>query len=251
MPDYPNPPARKVIWRLEQYAGEAEIAAAPTQLVTNHGVTQKAQAALLTGWIGFFAAGPSPILRLELSSRVSQALLASLTGQTQLESLSLKWGPYSDLAPLAALRHLNTLILNGAKQVVDVSPLGVLHELTTLQIDEAHSVTDFAPLGALTGLRSLSLGNAHPGSDRILRIENVEWMRSLRELTTLSLPGTRLEPASFEVFGDLPHLEHLRVPLRRSYRARVFALASDHAAFAEVAESYIALDGFRRTLRRA
>jgi hypothetical protein len=219
-----------------------ELGVAPTQL---EGVSTAVKKAVLAEWIDFFRGGPSNILHLGIFSRVTQPLLDSLAGQTQLSSLSLKWGPYSDLRPLSKLRSLTDLSLGGAKKVVDLGPLTKLKSLTALTVDQSHEVADFAPLGELTRLQSLSIGNGYPGSDRVLPIEHLDWIRSLQNLTSLDLPGTRLDATLFDVILELRRLQHLRIPLRHRYRAKVFALADTSHAFAEVAQEYLGFDKLR------
>ena len=235
-------PAVRVIQRLSDYDGDTEVAIAPTQIES---ATLSAQRAVLKEWTDFFSASPTGITRLSVNSRVPQVLVDSLQGQIQLKSLSLKWGPYSDLAPLERLRVLEELRLGGAKKVEDLTPLVELSSLLTLTLDEPHGVADFTPLGNLSGLRSLSLGNGYPGSDKTLRLGDLTWLRGLRELHSLSLPGTSLDSSQFEVMLDLQALAELSIPLRRSYRSRVFALAESNKAFAGVARNYLDYEAFR------
>lgn len=99
----------------------------------------------------------------------------------------------------------------------------------------------------MTWLTSLSYGNGYPGSDRVVRVDGLDWVRQLVDLETLRLPGITLTDPDLSALAELPRLASLTIPLRRRYRAQVFALAEGHPAFRALAEDYEGLDRMRRS----
>jgi hypothetical protein len=45
---------------------------------------------------------PTELTELEFTTRTPKRLFAALAGQSQLESLKVKWGDYADLRPIGA-----------------------------------------------------------------------------------------------------------------------------------------------------
>lgn len=237
----PNP----VLWRPEQYAGQRAIRVQATQL-DDRGVSGAAERQrILREWIEFLAGTATNIVELQFVSRTPQELFDAATGQNQLRSLSVKWGPYSDLSALERVPLLEHLYLGGATSVDTLRPLTALRGLTDLSISQAYQADDYSELSAMIGLRSLLYGNASLGSDRNLNIADLEWLRPLAELRTLHLPGVRLISADLNPILDLPDLEDLTIPLRRSYRRQVFEFAASSPSFATVAAKYEALESWR------
>ena len=234
------------LMRVEEYDGRADLEITPTQLASNGLVTAAEQRRILRDWIAFLADAPLPIRRLSFFSRVPQELLDAVAGQRQLEHLSVKWGPYSDLSALRRLTGLQSLWLQGATSVTDLAPLTSLASIDTLVVDQPFRVADPGPIGELTTLRDLSYAAAHLGTNRVLRIDSLEWVRSLRELEILGLAGTRIPAEALATLLELPRLVSLSIPLRRHYRATVVEDAQRSAAFAEVARKYDSSDEIRR-----
>lgn len=206
------------------------------------------QRRILQEWIEFFASGPTRISELNLVSRVPQELLDALARQTQLRHLHVKWGPYSDLTPLKSLTKLKSLSLGGATRVADLTPLTSLDALRALAIDQPYSVHELGPLGELRSLRNLFYGNGSLGSDKVVTVNDLRWIRSLTNLRTLQLPGTRIPPPELEIVLELPRLTALSIPLRRSYRQKVLDYAPRSKAFAGVAKSYDENETFRASM---
>lgn len=230
------------LWRVDQYRGERSIDVEATQL-ESHGITKHTeQQKVLADWIEFLAASTTRVTRLNLVSRVPQDLLDAVAGQPQLESLHLKWGPYSDLSAVSYLTGLRTLSLGGARAVTDLQPLRTLDRLETLVIDQPFSVGNPEPIGALRTLKHLSYGNGHLGSDRTVEMTELEWIGNLTNLRTLHLPGTRLPADQLPVLRRLPKLIALQIPLRRAYRKVVFDAAPTSKVFARLAKEYEGLD---------
>ena len=221
---------------VEQYEGSSSVFVSATQFDPSE-ATPAAARRILGEWVEFFTATATRITRLELTSRVPQVLLDAVGHQSQLEHLSLSWGPYSDLAPLRALQNLRSLSLGSAVAVRDLSPLTSLLHLESLVLEQPHRVDELAPLGELTTLRELIFG-ASISSDRVVRVRGFDWIRPLTRLRTLLLPGVSMNIDEVAVLLELPELERLGLPLRRRYRALVFEHAEHNAAFADAARRY-------------
>jgi Leucine-rich repeat (LRR) protein len=92
-------------------------------------------------------------LRLLVLEEVSD--LAPLAGLVALETLIIKGGQVTDLAPLARLSALQSLFVS-APRVTDLGPLARLSALRSLNVSDT-PVTDLAPLARLSALQSLAV----------------------------------------------------------------------------------------------
>ena len=99
-------------------------------------------------------------------------------------------------------------------------------------------------------MTSLTFGNGYPGSDKSVVLPDLNWIRSLRELRTLALPGIRLLDPDLSPLLELPKLEHLRLSLRRQFRRQVFDLAQTSKVFTAIANEYEALDAWQASMRK-
>jgi len=145
------------------------------------------------------------------------------------------------------MRGLVELELGGASNVTSLEPLKHLVGLKTLAIDSAQS--DLAPLASLTSLKSLTYGNSSPGSDKVVKIPDLTWIRSLTALEDLWLPGTSFEPTHLEDVAAISSLRSIRMPIRRKYRKKIFELAETNAAFQTLADVYKSYDEWVKTFR--
>lgn len=84
-----------------------------------------------------------------------------------------------DLAPLAQLRSLRRLSLEGCSSLRDVSPLGSLRSLTHLDLSDCPQVKELQPIASLTSLVSLNLSGC----------EGLRSLEPLSDLPALSLLG--------------------------------------------------------------
>lgn len=215
-----------------------------------HGVTKRSeQKRILAEWVEFLGESTTRITDLNLACRVPQDLLDATGGQPQLESLAVKWGPYSDLNALSSMKALRTLSLGGARAVTDLRPLATFGKLQTLVVDQPFALSNPEVIGQLQSLEYLAFGNGHLGSDRTLDVSDLEWIGQLPNLRTLHLPGTRLPAEQLATLAALPELVELRIPLRRAYRKTVFDLAPGNTAFADLAREYEGLEELRANWR--
>lgn len=153
----------------------------------------------------------------------------------------MKWGPYEDLGPLSDLHLIEALHLGGATRVTTLAPLRLLPDLVEVDLSNAFRLADFSELGDLTALRYLTLGTGI-GTDRLLHIPDLEWVRALRHLHWFHLPGATIDSADLSPAADLPELEYFGAPLRSTWRSQVMALAESNPAFLDLAMQYRALE---------
>jgi hypothetical protein len=229
------------IWLPSQYKGARRAVIRVSQLASDGVVKASEEKQIEADWIDFLSQRPTRIKDLTVWSRVKQQVVDALTGQSQLEKLNLKWGNYSDLTAIGLLSKLTELELGGARKVADLKPLGGLTSLRKLVVSEAH-VSDLSPIGNLTRLTSLTFGNAYLGSDKTIRILNLDWIEPLVNLQHLWLPGTNLAGLDLAVFAELPKLKTLSIPTRARHRAQIFALAGTSKPFRELVKTYEWLD---------
>lgn len=117
-----------------------------------------------------------------------------------------------------------------------------LHEATTANCAQ---VSD----ESTRRLAAVTCERYDPPSDRNFDLPDLRWVSALVELRRLELPGTRTVDPDLTPILDLPHLEELRLPLRKSYRKQVFEFASHSEVFARVAMNYEEYDAFVTSTR--
>ncbi len=79
--------------------------------------------------------------------------IGPLERSTGLRRLYLSWTRISDLAPLAGLRNLAALELDGCKSVSDLSPLASVTSLRSLNLRDVAPGIDLTPLAGNKYLR--------------------------------------------------------------------------------------------------
>ena len=82
---------------------------------------------------------------------------SAIRGLTGLDVLALIGSDVKDLAPLAGLKRLQVLDIEGCTGVADLAPLARLAQLRKLDLKGCTGVTDLAPLAGLAQLRVLTL----------------------------------------------------------------------------------------------
>jgi Leucine-rich repeat (LRR) protein len=86
-------------------------------------------------------------IRKEISKPTGELTKADLEKVT---SLDIRDRPIKDVGPLANLKQLRSLILEGTRENIDLTPLAKLTQLRSLDLSQGR-ITDISPLG---GLRS-------------------------------------------------------------------------------------------------
>lgn len=231
------------LWHPDQYAGQRRVVVTATQL-DDRVRTAAERHRILSAWIEFFSSCPTGITEIDLRSRVPQLLLDSLSGQPQLRSLRLKWGPYRDIGVIASMPHLAQLSLGGATALESLGPLRNRSSLKELTVAQGHRISDLSPISSLPSVADLWFGG-YIGSDRTVQLADLRWVAPLASLQSLGIPGTRLIDPDLSPLLELPRLDSLRLPLRRDLRAQVFHFASRSPVFAAVAAEYTAYEAWR------
>ncbi len=129
------------------------------------------------------ATGPPPDFDTD---RVRETILAGRAPPAAwvpwITELDLRKTALADLAPLAGLANLQTLLLNGTR-VADLAPMAGLANLQTLQLSGTQ-VADLAPLAGLAKLHTLWLGGT--------QVADLASLAGLANLQLLLLDGTQV-----------------------------------------------------------
>jgi hypothetical protein len=203
---------RRVITSVDEYRGDSVIAIAATQLDGRY--TRARATRIVAQWVDLLSAGPTPIRELHFVSRTPKRLFAALGGQSQLQSLFVKWGDYDDLSSLASLQRLRVLRLGGASSIRDVSPLASLSELTHLEIESLRHANDLSPLATLSKLRQLDFGGDWKAPRRA-HIDSIRWLPELHRLENLLIHTLIVDDLDYSPLLRLPNLQAVRVMAAR------------------------------------
>ncbi|MBL8516964.1 MAG: hypothetical protein JNM76_08340 [Betaproteobacteria bacterium] len=157
---------------------------------------------------------------LWLQSRCPQELFEAACSVEGLEGLYVKWGPMTDLRPIAAAPRLKYLHIGSAPSLAPMEALADLKQLEWLELANIRALEDLAFLRSLTTLRGLGLagdGNSikyiYPASlEPLAALQALEWL----SLTTLGVRDESLRP-----LARLPRLKHLMVA--NSFKFEEFA----------------------------
>jgi hypothetical protein len=212
-----------MITTVDQYRGESMVMVAATQLGLEYSRSQAAR--VVTDWIEFFSAGPSPIRELQFVSRTPKRLFSALGGQTQLVRLKIKWGDYQDLTPLTAMSNLTTLHLGGASSVESIEPLAILTNVEELSLESIRHTHDVSALARMRSLTRLELGGDWM-SPRIAHIDSIAFLRQMPQLRRLVLHSLIVDDLDYSPLLDLPNLEMVRVMKARGMRPTIEQLQS-------------------------
>jgi len=198
-----------------EYRGERVVRIAATQLGAKF---SKAEASrIVSEWVDFLSAGPSPIEELAFVTRTPRRLFESLAGQSQLRSLAVKWGDYDDLSVLHTMSQLAVLQLRGASSVRSVEPLTELRNLGALLVESLRHARDLSPIGRMEALTALDLGGNWM-SPRVAYIDSIAFLRQMPQLTSLLLHTVIVDDLDYSPILELPKLEAVRVMKTRGMR---------------------------------
>ena len=140
-------------------------------------------------------------LRVRLAPTVRD--LAPLSALAHLRTLQLSCAAPADLAPLATLRDLQALTLEGPLGPNAITTIGKLSRLQVLALHPTGTLSDLAPLAKLTGLRALSLVGCKPLAD-------LRPLAALDGLEVLALRACR-RVADITPLTALPKLKRLHI----------------------------------------
>lgn len=160
-------------------------------------------------------------------SRTPERLFEALRGQTQLEALAVKWGDYTDLAPVAGMAHLRKLHLSGASSVEDLQPLAGLSGVEDLLIEGLRRVRDLSPIGDMSGVRQLEVGGDWM-SPRVVHVESFGFLRKMPQLRSLLLlHSIAADDLDYAPVLALPNLTSVRVMAVRGMRPSIDVLKAE------------------------
>lgn len=216
-----RPEGTPKLTRVSEYEGQAAVRIRATQLGTDYTDAQAKR--VVTEWEEFFSSGPSPIRELEFVTRTPKRLFEALRSQTQIRSLTVKWGDYRDLTPLAGMTELRTLRLRGASAVEDLQPLADLLTVQDLQVEGLRRVRDLSPVGDMTGVTALELGGDW-STPRVAHAESFGFLRKMPQLRELLLHTIAADDLDYSAILDLPNLAAVRVMEVRGMRPSLAVL---------------------------
>ena len=156
-------------------------------------------------------------------SRTPKRLFEALRGQTQLEALTVKWGDYADLTPVAGMAHLRELHLSGASSVEDLEPLAGLQRVENLLIEGLQRVRDLSPIGDMNGVTELELGGDWM-TPRVVHVESFGFLRKMPQLRSLLLHSIAADDLDYAPVLALPNLTSVRVMEVRGMRPSIDVL---------------------------
>lgn len=213
----------RTIERPSEYKNDEAVCVEATQ---NDALTATQKKKLVQEWVDFFEAGPTPLKRLDFTTRTPRRLFESLQHQTQLEDLRLKWGDYSDLSPILSMPNLHTLKFQSAPAVKTLEPLTGNATIHTLQINGLRDAHDMNPIGTMTSLQTLHLGG-DGNSLRIAHIDSLEFIHNLPQLEELMLQGLIVDSKDYSPLLSLKNLKLSWVMASRGMRPKIEEL-SEH-----------------------
>jgi hypothetical protein len=197
---------------VREYGGESSITLAATQLGSSYSETRKRQ--IVDEWVEFFRSGPTPIRSLHFVTRTPKRLFDSLSEQTQLKDLLVKWGDYGDLQVLSAMSELVTLRLRGASGVRDLQPLAVLQTVVALQLEGLGGLVDTSAVGEMRSVTDLELGGKWM-TPRNVRITSLAFLARMPQLQRLLLHTLIVDDLDYRPLLSLPNLKNVAVMTAR------------------------------------
>lgn len=144
----------------------------------------------------------------EIAEAVNDAILAQVKvdiGKTTPSKLgfSLSKIKDDDLAALcSAYPGMVELSIRNSAELTSLAPLAGLKGLSSMKLEGGNKVADLTPLAGLTAMQSLELSGGELGPD-------LKWMSAMTKLTRISIRGlsTSKKITSFEGIPSLPSLK--------------------------------------------
>lgn len=139
-------------------------------------------------------------------SGVNPAQFEIVARCAQIEILVVHDLRVAEMASLARLQNLTTLLIWSNTKTTTLEPLGALGRLEHLALENFSKVRDIEPLVPLEALRTLSLeGSIYTP----MRLETLAPLARMPSLVELRLLNVRVEDASLEPIASLRALEEL------------------------------------------
>jgi Leucine-rich repeat (LRR) protein len=149
--------------------------------------------------------------KLWVLSPVNSHAIEEIAQIRTLEFLYLQRMNADDLAPLAALENLTSLLMLNGTKITDLSPLQKLSRLESLDLFNFKKCKDLEPLGEMTSLKALAVEG---GMSNIVEVETLHPLSRLQRLTYLSLIALKSKDESLKPLAALPHLQYLECTKR-------------------------------------
>lgn len=153
--------------------------------------------------------------------------ISVLSKCTNLTSINLSGNAISDISPLMDIQYLTTLDISN-NYITDIRPLMGLSSLKSLNASN-NSISNISSLGANSALNELRLDN-NP-------ITNFSGLRKLKNLMTLSLVNTGLQPSDISYFTLLSKLINLDISDNPAITGEAFAQLQSTIPKTEIAHS--------------
>ena len=144
--------------------------------------TEHEKRKIVQKWCEFLSSNPTQFRRLYFRTRVPQDLFNAACQQLNLETLHVKWGPYTDISSLSNLKKLRVLYLGSGAAIKSIDVLGELKSIRALQIENFQKIEDFSILGRLTNLEMLEI---FPRPLQLIHISNLKFLESMTSLRHL------------------------------------------------------------------
>ena len=191
------------ICRLEEYRGQPHLALACTQTR----LPDSEQRRIVKQWC---EALPhlNAVRYLWFQSRVSQPLFDAACQLPALAGLYIKWSGIKDLSALAVPKGLKSLHLGHSARVTSLEPLARLKQLRWLELDGVKAVVDLESWSDLADLVGLGFSGAEfrrqtlPSFAPLARFKALRW---------LNLGALHSEDGSLAPLGTLTSLRFLNV----------------------------------------
>ena len=186
--DKMSPHINKSLKQVSEWDGREYVCIGCTQLYTPdmekhfHGLkgyTIPEQKRILAEWVDFLRTETKALKGVHFRTSLPQVLLEAVCCQENLETLQIKWGPFSDWSCLENLKNLKYFSSDGFRaKVNDISPIGKLSELIVLSLGSYKKFTDLTPLANLKKLEQLE----YIAGCKIKDLEFLRQMPNLRDL---------------------------------------------------------------------
>ena len=204
----------ETITQVSQYKWQKSLVINCTQLGDSFAPqykTAKQKRAVLDEWCYFLRSEQEAFDELSFCTKMPQELFDAVCCQRNLKSLHIKWGSYESLDALANISSLKSLFIGSGASVKSIAPIAKLAVLESLAVENFQKISDYSVLSNLQNLKSLEI-SGDGLSPKFIRIESLEFLRQMPELTSLVILVARLKSKDYLPVLSLKSLTHLSLP---------------------------------------